>query len=244
MNQSAMIRRVASDGWQFVHYPHKFYPNTWETVGGPKEEPRKHIVRYTIPEKGKVDFRPDGWDSTEDIREFHGDEHADRMKHEILKHHNAVEHDPPVEMYREPEPPAPKVRKSPPKVYYHGTHVKGVTHILPANHHGHEGMYDETDRDYAYATPNLSDAWDYAVEAANHAKENGHPDTKPRVYATKPIGGHKHVEVDPDYHPETGHWRGTNPDDKRSKKGFLVVKEMKASPRVRKDYPDEDWDRD
>lgn len=231
---------VAPDGWTMQHHPHKFYPNTWDAAGGPREEPRRHIVRYEKTDEGKINFRPDGWDSLDDVRERHGDADADRMKHEILKHHNAEEHDPPVEMYHEPEPPAPTKSKAPPKVYYHGTHVPGVTHILPADHHGKPVLYDETDSRYAYATPNLDDAWDYATDAAAHARDRGHPHTRPRVYAVHPIGGHKHVEVDPEY-DEHGGWRGNNPDDKRSKKGFRVVKEMEAPDHVRKDHPDEDW---
>lgn len=235
-----LISRTANGGWHFEHHQNQFMPHEWMSVGGPAHDPKRHTIRYTVPEPGKLDFRSRGWNEFDDVRELHGDDDADRMRGAILQHHNATEHDPDVEPFREPEPPRPSTSKAPPKVYYHGTHVPGVTHILPADHHGKPVLYDETDSRYAYATPNLSDAWDYATDAAAHAKDTGHPHTRPRVYAVTPIGGHRHVEVDPEY-DEHGGWRGNNPDDKRSKKGFKVVKEMKAPPHVRKEHPDEDW---
>lgn len=234
---SQPMRRVASGSWEFEHHPYeRSAHNEWWSMGGPDHDPNKHAVSYTVPEKGKVDFHGvKGFNELEQVRREHGDDDADRIRDAVLSHHEATEvnHAPP-----------PKPHKSQPKVYYHGTHVGGVTHILPANHHGNPVLYDETDSHYAYATPNLDDAWNYAMDAATTAKERGHSQTRPRVYATSPIGGHRHVEVDPNVDPETGHPRYTNPDDKRSKKGFKVVKEMKAPPHVRKSYTDEDWGRD
>lgn len=93
-----------------------------------------------------------------------------------------------------------------------------------------------TDPHYAYATHNLDDAWEYAMESAQDER-------RPRVYQVHPIGGHQHVEDDPEY-DEEGHNRGIREEDKRSRKGFHVLQEMKAPAYVRKWYDDETWGKD
>lgn len=103
---------------------------------------------------------------------------------------------------------------------YHGTVRDGLDDILPAAAHCGPRTFAYTadgDPAYAYATPNLSDAWAYA-EKAWHASGDGIP----RVYRIEALGD---VESDPqeDVH---GRQRGNYADDVRSRHGFAVVEEM------------------
>ena len=115
---------------------------------------------------------------------------------------------------------------------YHGTVRDGLDDILPAVAHCGPRTFANTadgDPSYAYATPNLSDAWAYA-EKAWHATSIGIP----RVYRVEALG-----DVEPD--PQTdahGRSRGNYADDVRSRDGFTVVEEMPMPG----EYGDpEDW---
>lgn len=101
---------------------------------------------------------------------------------------------------------------------YHGTTREHLDEILPAAAHRLGVVFPhDTDSAYAYATPNLGDAWVYA-EKAWHASGDGIP----RVYLVEAIGA---VEPDPqeDAH---GRQRGNYAADVRSREGFTVVEEM------------------
>jgi hypothetical protein len=124
------------------------------------------------------------------------------------------------------EPPPPPAKKKP-KIYYHGTTVPNVTHILPAGAHGQGVTFrSDTDSGYAYATTSHQDAWRYA-EKASDIRGGG----RPRVYQVRPIGGHQNVEEDPsrDAH---GNLRGNYENDHRSRHGFEVVREMKMPQHI------------
>lgn len=115
------------------------------------------------------------------------------------------------------------VAKPKPKIYYHGTTVPDVTHVLPASAHGQGVTFrSDTSADHAYATTSHKDAWNYAEKASEI-----HGGGRPRVYQVRPIGGHKNVEPDPAWDERTGRSRGNNESDHRSKHGFEVVREMK-----------------
>lgn len=92
----------------------------------------------------------------------------------------------------------------------------------------------DTDKNYAYATTNPDDAWDYADKAWN-STDSG----RPRVYEVKPIGGMRHVEEDPRARSD-GSPRFNNANDYRSRKGWQVVREL-PMPEHRGDP--EEWDR-
>ncbi len=101
---------------------------------------------------------------------------------------------------------------------YHGTTREHLDEILPAVEHGHGVVFPhDTDQGYAYATPNLSDAWAYA-EKAWHASGDGIP----RVYRVEALGD---VEPDPQQDAH-GRQRGNFEADVRSRAGFAVVEEM------------------
>lgn len=121
---------------------------------------------------------------------------------------------------------------------YHGTSVPDVHQILPASRHGQGMSYgpDISDPSYAYATTDHNDAWEYAMEA--HGQRPDRDPAKPgrpRVYEVHPIGGHEHVEPDPDYEP-SGEWRGVRDHDMRSPVGFHVGREMEAPEHVKRWY--------
>lgn len=132
---------------------------------------------------------------------------------------------------------------SEPKIYYHGTSVPDVTHILPASKHKGEVTYEGTTSiHHAYATPHVEEAWEYAQESFGGSKP-GRP-RRPRVYKVRAIGGDHHVEDDPEYEtvksPIDGRtfqsWRGTRPDDKRSKVGFEVLGEEEVPDHVKERF--------
>jgi GNAT superfamily N-acetyltransferase len=142
-------------------------------------------------------------------------------------------HDP---RFHDPHAGLPEQQKDVPPKYYHGTCIPGVTHVLPANRHGGPVVFaSDTSRDHAYATTNHDDAWSYA-EKAWSADDHGR---RPRVYEVKPIGGHRHVEVDPRTNPD-GTFRSNYANDYRSRKGWRVVREMPMPEHM---GDPEDWDR-
>ena len=100
---------------------------------------------------------------------------------------------------------------------YHGTVREDLDEVTPATEHRRGVTFFETDADYAYATPNLGDAWHYAWKAW-HTWGTGIP----RVYRVEPVGD---VEVDPQKDAR-GNLRGNLADDVRSRDGFTVVEEM------------------
>jgi hypothetical protein len=101
---------------------------------------------------------------------------------------------------------------------YHGTTRENLTAVTPAAEHGgHVSFQHDTDVAYAYATPNLADAWIYA-EKAWHASSSGIP----RVYRVEAVGD---VEPDPQERADGSH-RGNYEADVRSRAGFTVVEEM------------------
>lgn len=204
-------------GWDFEHY-HRG-DEYWHLMGhGPNQD--RMSLEYTKHPHDKIEFN----EVYDKGNRQENPQHAELLRQHTLDFHNATEY----------EPPPPKQKK---RIYYHGTNVKNVTHILPAAHLGKEGLYPETDPNYAYATTNLEDAWDHAGNAASEG-------TRPRVYQVRPIGGHKHVEKDPNYYPDGSYRGGVMSGDHRSPNGFEVVREMKAPKSVRQWYSDEDWGKD
>lgn len=127
------------------------------------------------------------------------------------------------------------------QVYYHGSAEPGLTHILPAAHVNREVHYPGlSDKNYAYATTNLEDAWTHAQNAHvipdDAPKKHWENPGRPRVYEVHAIGGDHHVEKDPDLDPVTNDYRDTEPDDYRSPKGFKVVRELEPPDEVRSNY--------
>lgn len=130
-------------------------------------------------------------------------------------------------------------------VYYHGTSVPHVTHILPATQHGAGTLHDHhlSDPNYAYATTNLQDAWEYASEAhGQHSDRDPVSPGRPRVYAVHPIGSDHHVESDPKLDAQ-GRQRYPRSGDARSPVGFVVSHEMEPPPDVAElyDRDGDDW---
>jgi GNAT superfamily N-acetyltransferase len=208
-------RRIAEAAWSFEHHQ----PGTTghRMFGGPPDEPRRHMVEYDVSPDKKIDFGKSGsMGGLDRVERKGGLEAVEKMRAAVFAQH-------PGHTEYDPQADAPPPEKPQRRVYYHGTTVEDVTHVLPANQHGQGAVHGETDRNYAYATPKLEDAWDYAQKAW----DNSMGGRRPRVYQVRPIGGHQHVEEDPQYsegaHP---HLRGNNENDMRSKKGFEVVREM------------------
>ena len=116
--------------------------------------------------------------------------------------------------------------------YYHGTVQEDLEEVIPANAGGQRSVFpSDTDRDYAYASEKLEDAWHYA-EMAWNASGSG----RPRVYEVGPIVGD--VEEDPMFRPD-GTSRSNFEGDRRSRSGWRVLREV--------DFPEawgdpEDWD--
>lgn len=211
-------RTASLEPWQFEHYnlegrSHRVFG---QEPGG---QPREHRLDYSITPQNTIKFH--------NVDEL--PEHARQpMKGGVFERHQLPEYQPKHEDAR-PEEPA----KGP---WYHGTTVAGVTHVLPAAQHGGDVTFpSDTDRNYAYATHNHDDAWNYA-EKAWGADDHGR---RPRVYEVKPIGGMKHVERDPQ-HDAQGQSRSNFSGDHRSKKGWKVVREVPMPERM---GDPEDWDR-
>lgn len=228
---SGIGERTAEAAWTFEHHQ----PGTTghRMFGGPPDEPRRHMVEYDVSPDKKIDFGKSGTMSGMDrVERKGGPEAVEKMRAAVFAQHPGhTEYDPQADA----EPEKPKRR-----VYYHGTTVEDVTHVMPASHHGQGVVFPgETDKDYAYATPKLGDAWDYAQKAWDHTGGG----RRPRVYQVRPIGGHQHVEKDPQYTGGSNPMlRGNNASDVRSKKGFEVVKEMAWPKHMgdQKDY-EESW---
>jgi hypothetical protein len=106
------------------------------------------------------------------------------------------------------------------EVYYHGTAKVPSwqpTEITPqTGRRGKPTFPHDTDPDYAYATKDPANAWNYA-EKAWHSTTVGHP----RVFRVKPRGP---VEKDPQ-RDERGELRNNWEGDVRSRHGFDVVGE-------------------
>lgn len=220
-------RATAADDWSFEH--RQMSPTSWRTFGGPGED-RRHMLDYTVPEPGRVVFPHDGFETKLDsIRRRKGDEVADHLQRGILEHHQATGTD--SKSWEDARP-----KKTERRVYYHGTTVPNVTHILPATAHGGGLVFpQETSPEHAYATTDLGTAWTYAQKASD--VRGG---MRPRVYQVRPIGGHQHVEDDPHF-DAAGTNRGNYAGDKRSKRGFEVVRELQMPRDV--GHPD-NWDDD
>jgi hypothetical protein len=102
--------------------------------------------------------------------------------------------------------------------FFHGTTVARVRKIMPASaHRRHVTFPHDTDRDHAYATSDVEDAWEYA-QKAHAANSTG----RPRVYQVEPLG---HVERDPRTDAQ-GRMRGNYESDHRSRDGWKVVREL------------------
>jgi rifampin ADP-ribosylating transferase len=220
--------KTAASDWNFEHFHTE--GQHWRSFGGPPESPRQHALEYKVRPEGTLDF------SQSPMNDYYakksGSEVHARMRQNALEHHDTTEHDPASEKPAE----APKQRR----VYYHGTTVPDVTHILPASQHGQGVVFhSDTSPEHAYASTDLKDAWDYAQKAYDH-KMNG----RPRVYQVRPMGGHQSVEKDPEWNDATGRHRGNNESDFRSKHGFEVVREMKPPKHVRDSYTDNEWGED
>lgn len=105
------------------------------------------------------------------------------------------------------------------KKFFHGTTQSGLKKIAPANEHRRPVVFaSDTDKRFAYATGDESNAWVYA-EKAWHAGNTG----VPRVYEVAPLGD---VEKDPPI-DEHGRSRSVYDTDVRSHKGFRVLREVK-----------------
>jgi hypothetical protein len=106
---------------------------------------------------------------------------------------------------------------NPAQFYYHGTTTEGLGNVQPAAKHGGSVAFPhDTDKNYAYATPNEDDAWHYAEKTWN-ATASGIP----RVYKVQPSGP---VEPDPQYGPHGS--RGNFESDVRSRHQFKVIGEI------------------
>lgn len=221
--------KIATSDWSFEHFNPEGGKH-WRMFGGPAEEPRRHMMEYSKTPEGKLDFG--GSMGAERLDRKAGPEVLSRMKDEALRHHDTTEHDPAAQ-------PPPELAKPKRRVYYHGTTMPGVTHILPASHHGGGVIFkNETDKDFAYATPDLGHAWDYAQKASDYTGG------RPRVYQVRPIRGHQDVESDPTWDHVHNRSRGNNETDMRSRHGFEVLREMKAPRHVRDSYTDDEWGED
>lgn len=218
--------RTAS-GWSFEHFQSN-EPGLHRIFGQPPGgEPRQHHLMYQTKPGNKLKFD----DFTVDrLRNKGGDEAVHRLQQAALDHH-------PGHTLYTPEDDKPAAPEKPKRrTYYHGTTASDVTHILPASHHGQGVIFPHvTDRDYAYASEDPKDAWNYAEKAYDVA---GGGDRHPRVYQVRPIGGHQHVEKDPEWDHVRNVSRGNNESDRRSKKGWEVVREMKMPKHMGKP---EDW---
>lgn len=217
-------RRTAAEGWKFEHHEvadAKDGGRHYRMFADPPGGGRSHMVNYHVTDVPSI--KPEyGSRTTPDLHPIM--ERALQSQHPGVPMHGP-EHDAPA------EPEKPKRR-----VYYHGTTVGGVTHILPADHHGGGVVWPhDTDSSYAYASESLDHAWGYAEKAFDNAsRPGGHP----RVYQVRPIGGHQHVEEDPTWDHARGKSRNNNSTDRRSKRGWEVVREMKMPGHMGKP---EDW---
>jgi hypothetical protein len=203
-------------GWDFEHVHRD--SGTWGVIGRPPHGDTLSMDYEKTPH-GQIEFNK----ADHDYNKKTSPAGNALLRQHTLDFHNATEH-------------VPEPAKTQRRVYYHGTSVSGVSHILPASQRGGEVHYDETDPRYAYATTSLEDAW-------HHAGNVSTPQARPRVYQVRPIGGHQHVEKDPDHYEDGSYRDGVMEGDHRSAKGFQVVREMKAPHHIRKAYPEyESWD--
>lgn len=226
----ASRRTAAEYHWDFVHHDlgggnHRILAT--EPTHPDLGQGRSHMVSYQIVH-GNV-LKPTGYNSRAEDDPYvksvlHGFMHETHPKHEM--------YDP---QYHDPRPTEVPKAEKPPK-YYHGTVLEGLTHVHPANKHGGPVAFaSDTDKNYAYATTSHDDAWNYAQKVWG-GDDHGR---RPRVYEVKPIGGHKHVEVDPQF-DKHGRSRGNNSSDFRSKRGWKVVREVPMPEHM---GDPEDWDR-
>lgn len=230
-------RRTAAEEprthWDFVHHDlgdgnHRILAQEPNHPDYPElGQGRHHRIDYKIVH-GNV-LKPTGYNSRAEnnpgIRAaLHSFMHETHPKHE--------EYDP---QHHDPRPAEVPKTKTPPK-YYHGTVHENLTHVHPATKHGGPVSFaSDTDKDYAYASTSHDDAWNYAQKVwagDDHGR-------RPRVYEVKPIGGHKHVEVDPQF-DDHGRSRGNYAQDFRSKRGWKVVREMPMPDHM---GDPEEWDR-
>lgn len=215
-------RTAAADDWKFEHY-HLGGPS-WRSFGGPAEDPRRVISEYRKHDDNKIEF--DSGARHEHMVRKHGPEAVQRVQQAALDHHDATTFD--------PSSVVPEKTRQAPRIYYHGTTTGDVTHVLPASRH-HQGVMfpSDTDHDHAYASLKKDDAWTYAEKA--HYVTGG----KPRVYQVRPMhGDHSHVEDDPRWDDVSGHARGNYENDRRSKVGFEVVRELKTPQHIHDSF---DW---
>jgi hypothetical protein len=213
-------RTAAADSWQFSH--HHIEGPHWRSFGGPVENPRQVMTQYKLRDGG-VQF-DSGSDHDYQVRK-HGDEAVQRVQQAAREHHGVEDAPPPAV-----ERPARRA----PRVYYHGTTAENVTHVLPANRHGHGVMFNsDTSPEHAYASLDKGAAWHYA-EMAHYVTGE-----KPRVYQVRPMhGDHSHVEDDPTWDDVRNQSRGNFDGDRRSKVGFEVVRELKTPRHIHDNF---DW---
>ena len=117
----------------------------------------------------------------------------------------------------------------PTQFFFHGTSAKlarGAV-IRPSSQSNFGAGV--SDQNYAYATPDQSNAWHYAETAWNNTGG------RPRVYRVEPIGEH---EADPEL-DEHGSRRGNFDGDRRSQQGWRVLNERSMPGHM---GPPEDWD--
>lgn len=151
--------------------------------------------------------------------------------HEVA--HDHEKHPPLRSKYDDPDDP----------ILFHGTtkeeHEDDPEEITPG---GGDASFGPgiADPHYAYATPSLSDAWDYAEKRAQNGRGG-----KPTVYRVTPKNPGD-VEKDPSWAGDYS--RGNNEHDKRSRTGFHLLDEVPMSQRQEHEWAqspfnaeDEDW---
>jgi Rifampin ADP-ribosyl transferase len=102
--------------------------------------------------------------------------------------------------------------------FFHGTVSNPSGEITPvASSSWRKPMFpSDTDVNFAYATTDESNAWNYA-ERAWHSRGQG----VPKVFKVEPMGEH---EEDPTHTPE-GVSRGNFSGDRRSRQGWRIIGE-------------------
>lgn len=130
---------------------------------------------------------------------------------------------PPV-VHHEPEP---EPHDEGPALY-HGTFNEMEGQLHP--NHGTSGNFGAAThaQGYAYATPHLDTAWNYATQMADHHGR------LPRVYQVHPTGP---TEDDPRY-DEHGRSRGNYAGDLRSQHPFDIGEEQEPPTHIREQYHD------
>jgi rifampin ADP-ribosylating transferase len=119
-----------------------------------------------------------------------------------------------------------------PAQFFHGTtaRLRRGDVVLPSQMSGKDPTFTATDSRFAYASQTKDTAWHWAERAWLNRG-----DGVPRVYAVEPLGP---VETDPRY-DDHGNLRGVHDDDRRSTRGFRVLKRYSMPPEM---GPESEWE--